>query len=95
MYEDPVRFHSAGYEELRVLIANLETVVKRLVSVVNQIHRWVDIVFPELRQVFKILTCKGNWRLLEFKALHQHNVQFKKLKKMKSIMKLCRKLAPF
>ncbi|MEW9700625.1 hypothetical protein [Paenibacillus sp. SI8] len=22
-------------------------------------HRWVDIVFPELRQVFKILTYKG------------------------------------
>ncbi|MCY9696416.1 IS110 family transposase [Paenibacillus alginolyticus] len=34
-------------------------IVKRLVSAVNQIHRWVDIVFPELRQVFKILTCKG------------------------------------
>jgi transposase len=29
----------------------------------------------------------------EFKALHQHNVQVKKLKKMKSIMKLCGKLA--
>ncbi|WP_157094474.1 transposase, partial [Metabacillus litoralis] len=25
----------------------------------NQIHRWVDIVFPELRQVFKNVTCKG------------------------------------
>lgn len=35
-------------------MANRETVVKRLVSAVNQIHRWVDIVFPELRQVFKI-----------------------------------------
>jgi hypothetical protein len=29
----------------------------------------------------------------EFKVLHQHNVQAKKLKKMKSIMKLCGKLA--
>jgi transposase len=58
-YYSPVRFHSAEYEELRVLMANRETVVKRLVSAVNQIHRWVDIVFPELRQVFKILTCKG------------------------------------
>jgi hypothetical protein len=29
----------------------------------------------------------------EFKALHHHNVQVKKLKKMKSIMKLCGKLA--
>lgn len=58
-YYSPVRFHSAEYEELRVLMGNRETVVKRLVSAVNQIHRWVDIVFPELRQVFKILTCKG------------------------------------
>lgn len=58
-YYSPVRFHSSEYEELRVLMANRETVVKRLVSAVNQIHRWVDIVFPELRQVFKILTCKG------------------------------------
>ncbi|MDQ0899343.1 transposase [Paenibacillus sp. V4I7] len=58
-YYSPVRFHSTEYEELRVLMANRETVIKRLVSAVNQIHRWVDIVFPELRQVFKILTCKG------------------------------------
>lgn len=56
-YYSPVRFHSEEYEELRVLMANRDTVVKRLVSSVNQIHRWVDIVFPELRQVFKILTC--------------------------------------
>ena len=40
-------------------MANRETVVKRLYSAVNQIHRWVDIVFPELRQVFKILTCNS------------------------------------
>jgi hypothetical protein len=40
-------------------MANRETVVKRLISAVNQIHRWVDIVCPELRQVFKILTFKG------------------------------------
>lgn len=58
-YYSPVRFHSAEYEELRVLMANRESVVKRLVSAVNQIHRWVDIVFPELRQVYKVLTCKG------------------------------------
>jgi len=58
-YYSPVRFHSAEYEELRVLMANRETVVKRLVSATNQIHRWVDIVFPELRQVYKVLTGKG------------------------------------
>ncbi|GMX66783.1 hypothetical protein Elgi_60550 [Paenibacillus elgii] len=56
-YYSPVRFHSEAYEELRILMANRDTVTKRLNSAVNQIHRWVDIVFPELRQVFKILTC--------------------------------------
>jgi transposase len=34
-------------------------VVTRLVSAKNQIHRWVDIVFPELRHVFKHITCVG------------------------------------
>jgi transposase len=56
-YYSPVRFNPEAYEELRILMANRETVTKRLNSAVNQIHRWVDIVFPELRQVFKILTC--------------------------------------
>ncbi|WP_282940508.1 IS110 family transposase [Paenibacillus sp. RC67] len=56
-YYSPVRFNPETYEELRILMANRDTVTKRLNSAVNQIHRWVDIVFPELRQVFKILTC--------------------------------------
>jgi transposase len=46
--------------ELRVLMANRETIVHRLVSVKNQIHRWVDIVFPELRQVYKYLIGSGS-----------------------------------
>ena len=56
-YYSPVRFNPEAYEELRILMSNRGTVTKRLNSAVNQIHRWVDIVFPELRQVFKILTC--------------------------------------
>ncbi len=56
-YYSPVRFNPETYEELRILMANRDTVTKRLNSAVNQIHRWVDIVSPELRQVFKILTC--------------------------------------
>jgi hypothetical protein len=48
-YYSPVRFHSTEDEELRVLMAIRETIVKRLVSAANQIHRWVDIVFPEVR----------------------------------------------
>lgn len=56
-YYSPVRFNPEAYEELRILMANRDTVTKRLNSAVNQIHRWVDIVFPELRHVFRILTC--------------------------------------
>lgn len=59
-YYSPVRFNPEAYEELRILMANRDTVTKRLNSAVNQIHRWVDIVFPELRHVFKILTCTSS-----------------------------------
>jgi transposase len=46
-----------AFEELRVLLSNRDAIVKRLVSTVNQLHRWVDLVFPEMRQVYKHLTC--------------------------------------
>ncbi|WP_372238948.1 transposase [Paenibacillus sp. FSL A5-0031] len=39
-YYSPVRFHPEAYEELRILMANRETVTKRHNSAVNQIHRW-------------------------------------------------------
>jgi hypothetical protein len=45
--------------KLRVLMSNRDVIVKRLVSSINQLNRWVDIVFPELRQVFKDITAKG------------------------------------
>ncbi|GEL76670.1 hypothetical protein TMU01_09050 [Tenuibacillus multivorans] len=38
---------------------NREGIVKRLVSSINQINRWVDVVFPELRKVFKDIKGKG------------------------------------
>jgi len=40
-------------------MSNRDIVVKRLVSSINQLNRWVDIVFPELRQVFKDIKSKG------------------------------------
>jgi transposase len=40
-------------------MSNRDVVVKRLVTTKNQLHRWVEIVFPELQQVFKDITCKG------------------------------------
>ncbi|MDK7669575.1 IS110 family transposase, partial [Cytobacillus oceanisediminis] len=48
-----------SFEKLRVLMSNRDVIVKRLVSSINQLNRWVDIVFPELRQVFKDITAKG------------------------------------
>lgn len=47
------------FGELRVLTSNRDFITKRLVSSINQINRWVDIVFPELRQVFKDVKGKG------------------------------------
>ncbi|CAM3715195.1 hypothetical protein CYOC110262_18525 [Cytobacillus oceanisediminis] len=47
-------------------MSNRDAIVKRLVRSVNQINRWVDIVFPELRQVFKDITAKGAIATLRF-----------------------------
>ncbi|OIK17174.1 IS110 family transposase [Bacillus sp. MUM 116] len=58
-YYSEVRYSSETFEKLRVLMSNRDVVVKRLVSSINQLNRWVDIVFPELRQVFKDITAKG------------------------------------
>ncbi|MEH7549726.1 MULTISPECIES: IS110 family transposase [Bacillaceae] len=58
-YYSFIRPSSEIFEKLRVLMSNRDMTVKRLVSAVNQINRWVDIVFPELRQVFKDVKGKG------------------------------------
>ncbi|MFD2509687.1 IS110 family transposase [Halalkalibacter alkalisediminis] len=58
-YYSFIRPSSESFEKLRVLMSNRDMVVKRLVSSINQINRWVDVVFPELRQVFKDVKGKG------------------------------------
>lgn len=58
-YYSFVRQTSESFEKLRVLISNRDGIVKRLVMSINQVNRWVDVVFPELRQVFKDVSCKG------------------------------------
>jgi transposase len=58
-YYSFTRITPEAFEELRVLLSNRDSVVTRLVSAKNQIHRWVDVVFPELRHVFKHITCIG------------------------------------
>jgi transposase len=58
-YYSLIRPSSELFEKLRVLMSNRDVIVKRLVMSTNQINRWVDIVFPELRHVFKDVSCKG------------------------------------
>jgi transposase len=58
-YYSYFRYTSELFEKQRVLMSNRDLVVKRLVSSINQLNRWVDIVFPKLRQVFKNITAKG------------------------------------
>ncbi|WP_078557131.1 IS110 family transposase [Bacillus alkalicellulosilyticus] len=58
-YYSFIRPNSEAFEKLRVLMANRDVIVKRLTSSINQINRWVDIVFPELREVFKDVKAKG------------------------------------
>jgi transposase len=59
-YYSITRTAPEAFTELRVLLSNRDFVVKRVVSAKNQIHRWVDVVFPELRQVFKSLMGVGS-----------------------------------
>lgn len=71
-------------------MSNRDIIVKRLVSAINQINRWVDVVFPELRQVFKDVKGKGaiaTLRLfptpLELRSMNAHDV----VNSWKTIMK--------
>ena len=89
-YYSFIRPTSESFEKLRVLMSNRDITVKRLVSAVNQINRWVDVVFPELRQVFKDVKGKGaiaTLRLfptpLELRSMNTHDI----IKGWKTVMK--------
>ena len=89
-YYSEVRYTSEPFEKLRVLMSNRDVIVKRLVSSINQLNRWVDIVFPELRQVFKDIKGKGAIATLrlfptpvELETMQPHDV----ITGWKSIMK--------
>lgn len=89
-YYSIVRPTSESFEELRVLMSNRDVIVKRLVSSINQLNRWVDVVFPELRQVFKDVKGKGaiaTLRLfptpMELRSMQPQNV----VSEWKSLMK--------
>ncbi len=54
-----IRPTSESFEKLRVLMANRDVIVKRLVSSINQINRWVDVVFPDSGKCLKMYKVKG------------------------------------
>jgi transposase len=59
-YFSALRLPTGKFEELRILISSREFASKQFVSVQNQIHRWLDIWFPEYHHVFKDWTCKSS-----------------------------------
>jgi len=64
-YYSALRLPSGKFEELRILISSRDFAMKQFVSVQNQIHRWLDIWFPEYHQVFQDWTCKSSLATLQ------------------------------
>lgn len=50
--------HPEPYQALRQLVTTREFIVRQISSVINQLHRWTDLYFPEFQQVFKTITSK-------------------------------------
>jgi transposase len=59
-YYSVLRLPTGKFEDLRILISSREFASKQLISFQNQIHRWLDIWFPEYLHVFKDWTCKSS-----------------------------------
>jgi transposase len=57
-YYSPLRLPTGNYQALRVLMGDREFVIKQFITIQNQIHRWLDIWFPEYHLVFKDWSCK-------------------------------------
>lgn len=64
-YFSKLRLPTGKFEELRILFGSREFAVKQLVSIQNQIHRWLDIWFPEYHHVFQDWTCKSSLATLQ------------------------------
>jgi transposase len=63
-YYAPVRLATGVHKSLRVIMTSRSFVLKHLLSVKNQIVRWIDIYFPEYRNVFKDVTCQTSLSIL-------------------------------
>lgn len=64
-YYSPVRLATGIYKSLRVLMASRAFTLKLQGSINNQIVRWIDIYFPEYRNVFADVTCPTSLSVLK------------------------------
>jgi transposase len=64
-YYSSLRLPTGKFEELRILFSSREFAVKQFISVQNQVHRWLDIWFPEYHHVFTDWTCKSSLATLQ------------------------------
>ena len=64
-YYAPLRLPTGKFEELRILFSSREFAVKQFISIQNQIHRWLDIWFPEYHHVFQDWTCQSSLATLQ------------------------------
>jgi transposase len=57
-YYSELILQSEPYRALRQLVNTREFINKHMSAVVNQLHRWTDLYFPEFRSIFKDITKK-------------------------------------
>lgn len=57
-YYSEATIHDDQYRALRQLVSTRDFIIKQVSGVVNYIHRWIDMYFPEFTQVFKEITSK-------------------------------------
>ena len=54
------------YQELREAVSERERLVEQMISLSNQVIRWLDIRFPEFNQVFKNWRGESAWLTLRY-----------------------------
>ncbi|OQC17319.1 MAG: Transposase IS116/IS110/IS902 family protein [Firmicutes bacterium ADurb.Bin080] len=54
------------YQELREAVSERERLVEQMISLSNQVIRWLDIRFPEFNQVFKNWRGEAAWLTLRY-----------------------------
>jgi len=54
------------YQELREAVSERERLVEQMISLSNQVIRWLDIRFPEFNQVFKNWRGEAAWLILRY-----------------------------